>query len=179
MNQETDEPGTGASGLSAESSSSKKVKYDLTGDDDTSTPIRPDESPGMGWLWAPVGLILLGALFFLRNSFSGGSARVHLADCGKNLKTMAAAMDAYAAEHNGAFPKTLDELVSSGKLQALPTCPSAGSVTYKLLQDAKKHSFTIFCGGLYHRDVLDKKAPDREAEDLPNYNSLSGDVTSL
>ena len=95
-----------------------------------------------------------------------------LAECKSNLEIQAQACQEFCKSKGGAYPENLQELVSTGFLEKLPTCPSSGlPYIYKLTDEG---DFLIECGGLnsHIKTDLVKKG------NFPAYRSKSGLILS-
>lgn len=83
-----------------------------------------------------------------------------LTGCRTNLRLMGKALDRYAADHQGQYPKTLGEM-SPDYIRLFPECPRAGSNTYtagyKRSQDGMHYN--LACQGAHHKD---EGVPDDE-----------------
>jgi hypothetical protein len=99
--------------------------------------------------------------------------RLPSTECGENLTTIATACDMYSTDNEGAYPKTLAELVEIGYyLPEVPLCPAAGkdtySETYKVARSGDDDTglmISLHCQGHHHDDL--------EA-DKPSYDSGEG-----
>ena len=71
--------------------------------------------------------------------------------CYGNTRIIAEQLKAYAASHQGLFPRGLGELVP-GYLKSIPTCPAAEKDTYSLsyLASAKGDDYAFYCQGTHH-----------------------------
>jgi hypothetical protein len=71
--------------------------------------------------------------------------------CYGNTRIIAEQLKAYAAGHQGLFPRGLGELVP-GYLKSIPTCPAAEKDTYSLsyLASAKGDDYAFYCQGTNH-----------------------------
>jgi prepilin-type processing-associated H-X9-DG protein len=77
------------------------------------------------------------------------------ADCMANLKMIGAACNAYAAEHNGAFPERLSQLYEAGLVPSLDgfVCPSTGAKIGSPQEIDSKTSYEYRGAGLNLRTV--------------------------
>jgi len=90
--------------------------------------------------------------------------------CKENLKKIATALELYASDNKGAFPKKLAKMCPNPKyLEFIPTCPSVTKDTYSDGYDLSKDkkSYTVYCLGKNHENVSVK-------ENFPAYNKTSG-----
>jgi hypothetical protein len=109
-------------------------------------------------------LDMAGSVFL--ESFNGAREQGQLTACQSNLKNIGTACEMYSTDHAGRYPKTLAELVPD-YLQAIPTCPAAGSDTYSSTYKASTgpDRFELACSGNHHKQRRDN---------LPAYNSVAG-----
>ncbi len=56
--------------------------------------------------------------------------RGSLTSCKSNLKNIATALEMYASDFGGRYPPGLEQLTVGNYLKLVPTCPSAGKMTY-------------------------------------------------
>lgn len=90
--------------------------------------------------------------------------------CKENLKKIATALELYASDNKGAFPKKLGKMCPNPKyLEFIPTCPSVSKDTYSDGYDLSKDkkAYTIYCLGKNHENVFVK-------ENYPAYNKTAG-----
>ncbi len=90
--------------------------------------------------------------------------------CKENLKKIATALELYASDNKGAFPRKLQKMCPNPKyLEFIPTCPSVNKDTYsdgyELSKDKK--AYTVYCLGKNHENVSVK-------ENYPAYNKTAG-----
>lgn len=86
--------------------------------------------------------------------------------CESNLKNLATALEMYAADNHGSYPTELSVLVQQHYLKTMPTCPVAGTDTYKdyeALNRGWQHDYSVVCVGNNHGRV-----------NFPRYNSAGG-----
>ncbi|GMU58086.1 MAG: hypothetical protein AMXMBFR33_72320 [Candidatus Xenobia bacterium] len=104
---------------------------------------------GYGWgCYAPVlGLLLVSQSLVPRflEVRAEGKARI----CQENLVTLADALRAQAAKHEGRYPLKLEQLVPH-PLEKLPVCPLEGP-GYQELSVMTEHGFVLCCSGERHR----------------------------
>ncbi|MCE7870239.1 hypothetical protein DYH09_07655 [bacterium CPR1] len=74
-----------------------------------------------------------------------------LTSCTFNLKNIAAALERYATEHEGEFPKSLSALTPE-YLKSIPKCPAAGKDTYSASYhpDKAEVCYRLCCSGDHH-----------------------------
>jgi hypothetical protein len=68
-----------------------------------------------------------------------------LADCQSNLKNLSTALEMYAADHQGQYPKEIKSLLSGHYLHHSLTCPLTGKPSYLLR--ARKNGYQLLCSG--------------------------------
>lgn len=129
---------------------------------------------GTGLWGSPVVLSPLAGLSVAIQSTLRRQEQAKAFECRENLALLGRALEAYARDHQGAFPSRLGEL-SPTYLGDLPRCPAAGADTYSTnyLSDRyeKWNSASSFCSvrcqGDYHRKA-------GWASDEPVYSSETG-----
>ena len=74
--------------------------------------------------------------------------------CATNVRNMATALQVYSNDYDGLYPDDLNKL-SPKYVRILPTCPSAGTVTYAAgySTTSDSQSFTLSCKGKNHELV--------------------------
>jgi serine/threonine protein kinase len=97
---------------------------------------------------------------FLR-SHTGGS----LTACKSNLKNIGTAMEMYSSDNDGRFPLSLRQLTPR-YLHTLPTCASAGEMSYSYMRREKPDNYTAYCSGSYHKGVF--------PPGFPQYDGVQG-----
>ncbi|MHC9539063.1 MAG: hypothetical protein AB9903_06045 [Vulcanimicrobiota bacterium] len=85
--------------------------------------------------------------------------------CKSNLKNIATAMEMYSSDNEGCYPHSL-EAITPNYLKTLPTCASAGKITYKYVYTSKPDIYTVWCHGAYHTPM--------SRINMPEYDSLKG-----
>lgn len=90
---------------------------------------------------------------FLMPNFLQARAQGQYAACSANLKTIASAIEVYAADNGHRHPPSLAPLVPR-YLPAIPTCPAAQTDTYteSYASSDDPAAFTLFCSGHNHAD---------------------------
>ncbi|MBI2265369.1 MAG: hypothetical protein HYU64_09390 [Armatimonadetes bacterium] len=93
---------------------------------------------------------------------------VRLAGCWCNCRCIATALESYAAEHRGLYPRSLSSLYS-GYLKHLPKCPAAGKDTYSpsYIVSADGRACTFHCKGTSHKAAGVKP-------NVPRFDSSTG-----
>lgn len=71
-------------------------------------------------------------------------------DCLSQLRSLAKAVNFYAADHQGKYPQSLNGLVPQ-YMEKLPKCPTGSSYGYEV--NLSLDDFTIFCSGDKHLNV--------------------------
>lgn len=99
---------------------------------------------------AVVVLGLLGGLLAVNR----GRAAGQLTACQSNLFTVTGAVQMYADDNGGRYPPSLATLLDRHYLRGIPTCPSAGTVTYAYTvshaSGSQSEAFTVSCRGENH-----------------------------
>ena len=85
--------------------------------------------------------------------------------CVSNLKNIQTALEMYTTDHQGKYPKSLDE-IAPAYIREIPQCPAAEkdtySPSYSLKEEGGMQSYKLYCKGHYHKDAGLK-------EDYPRY----------
>ena len=91
-----------------------------------------------------------------------------LKGCQNNLRAIAFAAEAYAADNEGHYPRSLTRLVPA-YLKRIPVCPATGRDTYSATFTSAYNppAFTVYCGGDNHSRAGD--GPNR-----PQYSYALG-----
>ena len=121
-----------------------------------------------------IGLIVLTIFvaggMVLVPKFLRGPADGRLTACKFNCKNLGTALEIYATDNHGHYPKSLERLVSSKILKEIPRCAAAGqdtySGTYRVSQDPDR--FHFYCAGTQHESA------SRGAFNFPQYDSQKG-----
>ncbi len=144
--------------------------------------VLPDLPPGnprnRRWL---SGLHLLGLLFGLigplrmlpSHWFGQGHRQGSLSACKSNCKNIATALEMYASDNCGAYPRSLQQLTVGNYLTFVPTCPAAGELTYTNYRVSRNpDKFSFGCAGNHHaRAYTGYAAP---SQGFPRYHSEMG-----
>lgn len=116
----------------------------------------------------------IGGNFFGENVRPRGAGRT-LSGCKSNLKNLATALEMYATDNNGFYPKDWKAMTAGNYLKALPTCPEAKMMTYldyQAINQGKLHAFSFSCVGDNHHE---RYAAFRGSSiNYPRYNSDKG-----
>lgn len=80
--------------------------------------------------------------------------KVQLSVCQANLKNLSTALRLYANDHEDTYPESLT-LLTPRYFKVLPSCPSAGYVTYEegYVTDANLRNYTLYCWGKNHTTI--------------------------
>ncbi|MEW6277130.1 MAG: hypothetical protein AB1758_00805 [Candidatus Eremiobacterota bacterium] len=112
-------------------------------------------------------LALLAAI--LVPNFIKARARGQLTSCKSNLKNLGTALEMYARDNGGRYPRTMFALTPN-YLKVIPECSFAGrdsySATYR--SAGAPAAYTFCCGGLHH------KSAGITAPNYPQYTSTQG-----
>jgi len=114
-------------------------------------------------LYIPILVIALLAAILVPN-FLKARAQGQLTACRSNLKNLGTALEMYATDSKGEYPKLLKD-VSPRYLKGIPTCPSTKNDTYSNSYVCSASNFSLCCKGENHR-------VDRP--DYPSYNAREG-----
>lgn len=79
-------------------------------------------------------------------------------DCRENVLRVATALETYSADHRGRYPAALSDLVPK-YLEAVPTCPAAGTVTLAYVAGAAPDRHALYCAGTWHRPLQGPNEP--------------------
>lgn len=115
-------------------------------------------------------LIICGILFYflLLPNFQRGKGPT-LTPCKDNLKNVATALEMYASDNSGRYPKSLDQLVPK-YLRVIPTCPATNTMTFTDYQSIQTpDAFTFSCVGDNHQ-----KGYGKSARNYPRYSAEKG-----
>ena len=102
-----------------------------------------------------------------------------IVSCKSNEKDIGVGCEMYAADHEGRYPKTLDELSQNGYIREMPTCPLDSSNSYKFISRAEPFDYYIIkCPN--HKIIfesqmglLDEETKELESSLKKYYDSLS------
>ena len=133
---------------------------------------RPQESLlPLRWLLLVVGVVVFLFCSLLPN-FLKARARGQLTACKSNLKNIATALEMYASDNTGQYPKSLDGLFPKSYLRRIPSCPSSGTdhdYTYEVT--TKPDNFSMTCKG-DHANAY--KGFNADPHGFPQYHSEQG-----
>ena len=82
--------------------------------------------------------------------------------CYKELISRVAEQERYIY---GQYPRELSQLTPD-YFKVLPTCASAGTMSYRYIHSTEPEAYTVWCAGKYHKDTC--------GIDFPQYDSSSG-----
>ena len=105
-------------------------------------------------------LELMGPIF--SSNFTLARRQGQTTACSSNLKNIGTALEMWSTDNSGKYPPDLKPLVP-GHLEAVPTCPAAGSDTYSASYKTVGAGFSLACSGNHHG-----------GENLPSYSSEEG-----
>jgi type II secretory pathway pseudopilin PulG len=100
-------------------------------------------------------------------NFIRARARGRLTACKSNLKNIGTALEMYSTDHAGRYPLRFRDLTPN-YLKTIPTCPTAGIVTYLYAGAAHPDLYTVVCAGLHHA------AQGITTPNYPQYTSITG-----
>ena len=142
---------------------------------DLEDPIVPDRDQtsllSFRWLIVVAGIVVFLFCTLVPN-FMKARARGQLTACKFNLKNLATALEMYASDNKGQYPKSLDGLIPKNYLRRIPSCPSSGTdhdYTYEVVR--KPDNFSMTCKG-DHANAY--KGFDGNPHGFPQYNSEHG-----
>lgn len=94
----------------------------------------------------------LFCLILLLSPLAWGRSQGTTTACKANLKSLSAALEMYASDHEGQYPDSLSELVVARYLSSLPNCPAAGADTYSAnyVRVGEPDRFALCCAGDHH-----------------------------
>ncbi len=95
-------------------------------------------------------------------------SRSPLEQCQFNIKNIATALEMWASDNRGRYPRSISE-VAPHYLKVIPTCPVAGRDTYQNTYrvSTSPDIYTFFCQGHHHKN-------EGLPENFPFYSSFSG-----
>lgn len=132
-------------------------------------PRKPTNIPLLVLKW--LAIILVPVAFVCKYwVFSRPRSSSDLAACRSNLKNVATALEMYSTDNAGQYPEKLESLLPGKYLNALPTCPAAGRMTFTDYQGIRSpDNFSLSCVGENHSRQYHKSAPN-----YPRYNGSVG-----
>ena len=85
--------------------------------------------------------------------------------CKSNCKNIATALEMYASDNSGNYPRSLHRLTVGGYLKTIPTCPAASEATYTNYRVSRNpDTFSFACVGNNHAGPYDNY-PRYDAEE--------------
>lgn len=142
---------------------------------DLSEPIVPDR-PETGFFPSWALLVICGTVVCLFctivPNFMKARARGQLTACKSNLKNLATALEMYASDNKGHYPKDLDALIPKNYLRMIPSCPSHGTrddYTYEV--SVKPDAFSMVCKG-DHASAY--RGFNADPHGFPQYSAVNG-----
>jgi hypothetical protein len=128
----------------------------------------PDGLPELKrWIEAwSVGVSLVALGLLLLPDYLNAIAQGQLTHCQSNLRLLATALEMYSSDNFGRYPIHMRQLLrldprGAAYLRNLPTCPSAGTMTYgKYLVLTSPDTFTLCCQGTHHARANPQAPPD-------------------
>ncbi|MFN8608188.1 MAG: hypothetical protein U0931_11700 [Vulcanimicrobiota bacterium] len=116
----------------------------------------------------PIRIALSLGLGYCLDQAARHAGSEELKDCQQNCKHLGTALEMYAIDHDGHYPRKLLDLLPGHYLERVPKCPAAAedsySASYKVNQQPDR--FTLNCSGHHHGGL----AP----ANFPGYSSESG-----
>ena len=85
--------------------------------------------------------------------------------CSQNLKNIATALEMYAADHQGHYPRELADLKSGGYLRDIPRCLDKDAYNYRM--NTRPDFFLLHCHSANHK-------ADGSPLNFPQYDSSKG-----
>ena len=126
--------------------------------------------------WSKAALLALLATIALLNRYRVHESLLDHGQCGRNLQTLAHAVERYAADHHGRPPGRLDQLLPE-HLRAVPRCPASQRQSYAIfagftapLGGGNPNAYYLFCHGNSHPGYQ---------RDFPAYSNTQGLLGSL
>ncbi len=120
-------------------------------------------------LMVVIGIISILTTILLPN-FVRARSQGRLTACTTNLKNIATACETYAANNGTRYPTVLAQLPANQCINAIPTCPSAGSATPYIdgfVSASNPDAYTISCQGNFHGEL-------GMSHDYPKYSAAAG-----
>ncbi len=99
-------------------------------------------------------------------------AQGSLTGCKSNCKNLATAVEMYASDNGGYYPRSLAELLPGKYLKVIPTCPKAGRDTYTDYVAEGTKSFSFSCVGNNHAKAYGGFSTS--SNNYPQYNGEQG-----
>ena len=128
----------------------------------------PPKEPYFSVLSLVVVVVLISVMAsILVPNFLRARARGQLTACKSNCKNIGTALEMYSTDNQARYPVSLSQLVPK-YLKTIPTCPSAGQVTYgNYVSASEPDVYTFCCAGENHRS-------SSTAPNYPQFNAVQG-----
>jgi prepilin-type N-terminal cleavage/methylation domain-containing protein len=111
-----------------------------------------------------IAIIAILAAILVPN-FLRARAQGQLTACKSNMKNIGTAMEMYSSDNQGRYPTGIT-LITPNYLKTIPTCASAGNITYSYTYTTVPDSYTAYCSGTYHKGMI--------AGGFPQYDAVQG-----
>ncbi|MHC9542952.1 MAG: type IV pilin protein [Vulcanimicrobiota bacterium] len=108
-----------------------------------------------------IAIIAILAAILVPN-FLRARAQGQLTACKSNLKNIGTAMEMYSSDNQGRYPSAIAS-ITPNYLKTLPTCASAGSITYSYTNTQVPDCYTAWCNGSYHTPMTGTNFPEYDA----------------
>jgi type II secretion system protein G len=113
-----------------------------------------------------IAIIAILAAILVPN-FLRARAQGQFTACQSNCKNIGTALEMYSTDNSGHYPTAMTGLTPN-YMQNLPSCQSAGSITYSSAYSAASipDAYTFYCKGSNHKTL--------QQGEYPQYNSTQG-----
>lgn len=94
----------------------------------------------------------------------------HLSACCSNLRSIGTALEIYALDNRGRYPKDSLEVLTKARspyINSIPVCPAVEGATYHYQSATNPDNYTIYCSGANHTNAA-------LGPNLPAFDSVSG-----
>ncbi len=109
-------------------------------------------------------------------AYCDGRGQRNLITCKSNCKGIANALELYASDNAGNYPRSLQRLRWAGYLKTIPTCPSTGEVTYTNYRVSQNPDhFSFACVGNNHAQAY--AGLPQPYDNYPRYNAQESTMT--
>lgn len=112
-----------------------------------------------------IAIIAILAAILVPN-FLRARAQGQLTACKSNLKNIGTALEMYSTDSYGRYPTTIT-MITPNYLKVIPTCASAGAITYSYVRTQVPDCYTTWCNGTFHTSITGKAS-------YPQYDSIQG-----
>lgn len=100
-------------------------------------------------------------------------AQGQLTACKSNCKNIATALEMYASDNQGLYPRDLQQLCQGNYLKVIPTCPTARTMTYSDYRTSPGQGhFSFSCVGNNHAKAY--AGFPGPCDNFPQYNDRGG-----